>query len=64
MVDPQVFKIINDIYTLLKTKTAAELNEVDVAFMSGQLKTLIDLFTDPQQEDKPRKDGWLRNLLP
>lgn len=60
--EPQVFKIINDIHRLLSTKTVAELSEVDVAYITGQLKTLLDLWSEPEAPEQPRKT-W-RNLLP
>jgi hypothetical protein len=49
--DPQVYKVVSDIYRLLEQKKEATLTEVDIAYISGQLKTLIDIFTDPSMNN-------------
>jgi transcriptional regulatory protein LevR len=61
ILDPQAFNVIKKVYQLLKDKPAAELEQAEVAYITGLLESVIEIFKDEPGEE-PRKVGW-KNLI-
>ncbi len=64
--DPKPYKSVHDLYKFLLEKQAI-LDAVDISYMTGVLKTLVDLYyepdNDPQPEPSSMRDIFRKKFL-